>query len=217
MLFFRRKPKPVLRVHIEEGNSFKWGANFKNTARMRVTGTGHLISVGDDFTLKGTVIITGRDNRLLIGSNCDWRGSITIKGNGMTISIGNHSSSADSSLLAFEGCDLTIGKWCMLSRKIEVRTSDAHSVIDRSTGQRTNPAGSVVIGDHVWIGLGSIVSKGALVPSDSIIGALSFVSGRFHEEGVILAGVPAKVVKTGITWDRKRKDKFSSTEMAYWK
>lgn len=64
----------------------------------------------------------------------------------------------------------------MFSRKIEVRTTDAHSVIDIETRSRINKAESIHIGDHVWVGLSTIINKGAVIPSDNIIGANSFVN-----------------------------------------
>lgn len=105
----------------------------------------------------------------------------------------------------------------MFSREIEVRTSDAHSVIDRSSGLRVNAAGNVLIGDHVWVGLRSIINKGARVPSDSIVGAMSFVSAEFEEEGVVIAGTPAKIVKRGITWSRSRRVHFAPDDLTNWR
>jgi acetyltransferase-like isoleucine patch superfamily enzyme len=105
----------------------------------------------------------------------------------------------------------------MFSRKIEVRTTDAHSVVDRQTRRRLNPASSVTIGDHVWVGLGAVINKGSSVPADSVVGAMSFVNRSFEEEGVILAGIPAKVIRTGITWNRGRNARYTQEELDFWK
>ncbi|OAP40271.1 hypothetical protein ATB98_02195 [Sinorhizobium saheli] len=90
-------------------------------------------------------------------------------------------------------------------------------MIERASGKRVNSPGSVSIGDHVWVGLGAIISKGSSVPADSIVGAMSFVNGKFDEEGTVIAGVPAKVIKRGVTWSRVRKKRFSPEEMDGWK
>lgn len=55
------------------------------------------------------------------------------------------------------------------------------------------------------------------MPSDSIVGAMSFVNRQSDEEGVVLAGSPAKIVKRGITWNRSRRDKFTREQMDHWK
>ena len=110
-----------------------------------------------------------------------------------------------------------IGRRCMFSRKIEIRTSDAHSIVDRETGRRLNGAGSITIGDHVWVGLGVVINKGASIPADSVVGAMSFVNRSFDEQGVVLAGTPARVVRRGITWNRGKKKRFTREQLEYWK
>src|SRR5690606_7167657 len=103
------------------------------------------------------------------------------------------------------GCDVLIGSHCMLSREIEIRTSDSHSVLDRRNLKRLNMPASVTIGDHVWLGLRCIISKGATIPDDTIVGAGAFVNKPFDEPGIVLAGTPAQIVKRNITWQRRRK------------
>jgi acetyltransferase-like isoleucine patch superfamily enzyme len=86
---------------------------------------------------------------------------------------------------------------------IEIRTGDSHSILDMS-GNRINPSSNVVIGNHVWVGSRVIILKGAQISDFSIIGAGSIVSGEFPDTNVILAGVPAKIVKDNINWKRER-------------
>jgi acetyltransferase-like isoleucine patch superfamily enzyme len=191
------------------------GSRFDGTAKLR--GSGNLLRIADETSFSGSVVIGGQGNRLLIGARCDYNGKIFIKGFGQTVVFGDDSAAADVTILCAEGTDIRIGKWCLLSRSIEIRSTDAHSLIDRETRMRTNPAASVEIGDHVWIGVGVIIAKGAAVPADSVVGARSFVNGRFDEEGVVLAGAPASIVKRGITWHRARKPRFSAAEMNHWK
>ncbi len=45
--------------------------------------------------------------------------------------------------------------------------------------------------------------KNSKILSDSIIGYNSVVSGRFKDKNIVLAGNPAKIVKTDINWDRR--------------
>ncbi|MBO3758410.1 acyltransferase [Ciceribacter sp. L1K22] len=105
----------------------------------------------------------------------------------------------------------------MLSRYVEIRTTDAHSVIDRKTGERLNLAGPVTIGDHVWIGMGAIISKGVTIGDDNIVGARSFVTKSFVGSGTIIAGAPAKVIKSGVTWSRLLRKRYSEAEMEAWR
>ncbi|PKA39950.1 hypothetical protein CWR43_30235 [Rhizobium sullae] len=191
-------------------------ANIRGKIAVR-SGDENALVVGEKSKFSGTIVVSGNKNRILIGSNVDFRGDILVKGDGQTVSIGDHSTTVGVYILCQEGCDVSIGRRCMFSREIEVRTTDAHSVIDRSTGNRLNKPASVAIGDHVWVGLGSIINKGSNIPADSIVGARSFVNGTFEEAGVILAGTPARVVKRNITWNRSRKANFTVEEMDSWR
>ena len=58
------------------------------------------------------------------------------------------------------------------------------------------------IGDRVWIGRDVQVLKGTVLHSESVVGACSVVSRAFDEGNCVVAGVPARVVKQGIRWDR---------------
>jgi acetyltransferase-like isoleucine patch superfamily enzyme len=60
-----------------------------------------------------------------------------------------------------------------------------------------------IIGDHVWIGVGCKILKGVLIGQDSIIAPQSVVLAGKYPEKVLLAGIPAKVIKTSIDmWSR---------------
>jgi len=209
---------PLFRNEFTAGNTFINDGAEALKGRVFVTkGTGNVLTIGKATKFRGSVEFQGNNNKVLIGENCHFRGDIIVKGDGQTVSFGDHSSTVDVYLLCQEECDVHIGKWCMFSREIEIRTTDAHSVIDRVTRKRINPAQSIRIGDHVWVGVGAIINKGAIVPSDCIVGAMAFVNGQFDEEGTIIAGTPAKIVKRGITWNRSRRDMFSRAQMNHWK
>lgn len=208
----------VFKNEFTDNNEFRDMGAAKLSGKIKIRrGAGNILELGRGTIFNGTVEISGDNNRVIIGDNCHFRGDILVKGNNQTVSIGNHSTTVNVYILCQEGRDVTIGKWCMFSREIEIRTTDAHSVIDRETKKRLNTPASVVIGDHVWIGVGAIINKGAVIPSDSIVGAMSFVGGKFDEEGVIIAGAPGKVVKRGITWSRDRRAKFTDEEIDHWK
>ena len=182
-----------------------------------LTGQGNQIVVEAASTFSGTLEIQGSDNIVRIGKHCSIRGKIVVKGRNQRVTIGDHTTFVGVYLLCIEECNIEIGSHCMFSRDIEIRTSDAHSVVDRASGRRINLPGSVRVGTHVWIGVGALVSKGASVPDDSIVGAHSFVNGTFDEQGIILAGAPARIVKRGITWNRSRKKAFTERELDHWR
>ncbi len=169
-----------------------------------VAGESNRLDLGSGGKLAGLqVTVKGSRNRLMIGDDCILNGRIIIKGDAQMVRIGARTSFQNVSVYSVEGCDVTIGEDCMFSKRIEIRTSDSHSIIDRATGLRLNRPGSVTIGDHVWIGLEAVVSKGVRVPDNSIVGAKSFVNKSFHEPYVLIAGAPAAIIRRNVDWDRR--------------
>jgi acetyltransferase-like isoleucine patch superfamily enzyme len=175
----------------------------------KIRGTNNGIVLGKGARLTGYVEIRGANNRIIFGDGVRFSGKIFVKGNNQTFMIGAGSSLRRAFVVMQENCDITIGEQCLFSRDVEIRTSDAHSLIDAETGRRINPAASVTIGNHVWVGAHVFISKGAAIGSDNVVGAMSFVSGEFPETGVVIAGVPAKIIRRGVNWHVERRSRFA--------
>ena len=210
-------PTPRLNVDAAPGNVVDSTLLAHGQGDIVVMGTDNEVNFGASTKFKGSIEIRGKNNRVLFGPGSVMRGRILVKGNNQTVSIGEQTTFQSAYLLCNEGCDITIGRWCMFSRDIEIRTTDAHSVVEKSTGLRLNAPASVVIGDHVWVSVGVFISKGVQLAADTIVGAHAFVNGQFAEEGTMLAGAPARVVKRDVTWHRSRKRKFSNEELSAWR
>lgn len=124
--------------------------------------------------------------------------------NNTTLQIGENFScrGATFALDDEENKKVIIGNDCMFSNGINIRTSDGHSIYNIETKEIINIGQDIIIGNHVWCGVGSTILKGSKIPDNSIIGAKSLVNKRFKDENIIIAGQPAKIIKTGINWDR---------------
>ncbi|WP_196488015.1 acyltransferase [Burkholderia pseudomultivorans] len=90
---------------------------------------------------------------------------------------------------------------CMLSWGIQVRTTDSHAIFNIDSGLNINPADSVVIGPHVWLGFDSVIQKGVTIGAGSIIGARSIVTGDVPDY-MAVAGVPGRIVRERVCWTR---------------
>ena len=99
-----------------------------------------------------------------------------------------------------EPSKIIVGSNCLWSNGT-VTTSDYHSIVDASSGLRINASQDVIIGDRVWCGLDFLILKGVQIGHDSVLAAKSVLTRGSYPTNVILAGNPAKVVKTDITWD----------------
>ena len=60
------------------------------------------------------------------------------------------------------------------------------------------------VDDHVWLGQSVTLLKDTHIPRDCVVGAHSLVGKKDFFPNSIIAGIPAKAIKSGITWDEKR-------------
>ena len=155
-------------------------------------------------------IVCESNNRLIIHPhNRQTFASISLEGNNELI-IGASTTMANVRLWLpnSPNTKIIIGKDCMFSYDIEFRTGDGHTVYDINTHEALNPSEDIIIGNHVWIGRGSTILKGANIPSNCIVGANSTVNKKFNKENCIIAGLPAKIIKENINWDRRAPHNF---------
>lgn len=54
--------------------------------------------------------------------------------------------------------------------------------------------GKIKVGNNVYIGNNTLIMPGVKIPNNTIIGAGSIVTKSFMQEGVIIAGNPAKII-----------------------
>lgn len=84
-----------------------------------------------------------------------------------------------------------IGDYVRFAMNVGVLSSN-HDLYDHNKSH----AAPIVIGDYSWLGMGSIVTAGVTLGPRTIVAAGAVVTKSFPEGFCVLAGVPAKVVKT---------------------
>lgn len=104
-------------------------------------------------------------------------------------------------LTTAEAVKVSIGKDCMLSDRIQIRAEDSHAIYDVETGQIVNVSKDVFIGEHVWLGYQSTILSGTRIKNGSVVGFGAVVKGSYPNN-VVIAGVPAKVVRKNVAWER---------------
>ena len=173
---------------------------------IKIAGRNNRLIVGHNVELTNCEIrINGEGNVISIGDDVRYRsGKIyLLYGQGQHICIGPETTVEGAYLLVDENASIDIGHDCMLSTDIIIRTGDKHSILDASTGTRLNPSRDIRIADRVWIGRDVQVLKGTVLQPESVVATRSLVTGVFNEGNCVLAGIPARVVKRGIKWDRR--------------
>lgn len=83
-----------------------------------------------------------------------------------------------------------------------IQTTDHHNVYDLKTNKLLNQDNNVIIGSHVWITRNCDIGKGSVIPDGCIVAIKSFVNKKFEEPNCILGGLPAKIVKRNIRWEK---------------
>lgn len=176
-------------------------------ARFKIKGINNSMSFGSACTLRHTNIeISGSNNKIHFANNVKVYENlkILIESSNCIINIENDVTIGSAKIqLGEKETKVSIGADCMLSRDITINTSDFHSMIDLNQNVRINPPKNVKIGNHVWIGNGVYINKGAFINDDSIVAAKSVVPGKHFEKNSLIGGVPAKLIKSDVTWDRK--------------
>lgn len=123
-------------------------------------------------------------------------------GAGSRVVVGDKTASTwGASLDSRNGGFIFVGEDGLWGGHIRVNTDDMHAIRDKETGRRLNAFGGTVrIERHVWLAENVYVLGGAHIGKDCVIGARSVVKGVLPAASVC-AGSPARVVRTGVTWD----------------
>ncbi len=174
--------------------------------KIHSTGTDNTVIIEDFSQIKDcTVRIYGSHNTIVIGHHAALTGvTFHIEDDHNEIRIGHHTAlSSDTHLATIEGTKIQIGDCCLFSSNIHFQTGDSHSVLDQN-GKRINPSKDIVIDDHVWIGTNVTCLKNVYVAKDSIVAATSTLTKQYEQANSVIAGVPARITKSGVNWDTRR-------------
>lgn len=150
-----------------------------------------------EVTVGGSGRFSGQAGECFVGEN-------TLLRIGREFSInGNYRITLNAST------SIIIGDDCMFSYDVNMRSNDGHSIFDVVIRKNINSCDdinknrSIVIGNHVWVGERAFVLYYTQIDDGSIIGAMSFVKNIKVPNNCIAAGIPAKVIKRNITWNRE--------------
>jgi acetyltransferase-like isoleucine patch superfamily enzyme len=92
---------------------------------------------------------------------------------------------------------LQIGNHVFIGWNCTILDDDLHHL--NYADQRVQNHG-IRIGNKVWLGCNVTLLKGSIIPDGCVVAANSLVNSKFDIPNTLLAGSPARVVKTNITW-----------------
>lgn len=153
-----------------------------------------------------TTIRINSNSQITIGFNSDIRNLLVrMEMKNLMISIGNNFRiyQGEFVITGSRGVKIQIGNDCLFSSHICLRADDGHTIYDNKTNKILNHSKRIVIGNHVWLGNGVHILKNAVIPDNTIVGTKSIVNKPFEDTNTVIAGIPAKIVKKNINWDRR--------------
>lgn len=127
------------------------------------------------------------------------------KKRGMTIGDNTH---LFSRIITGEPYLISIGHNCTISTNVSLITHDASIGAIRGRDIHSDLCGKISIGNNCFIGDKSVIMYGVSIADNVIVAAGSVVVKSIKEPGVIVAGVPAKVIGTVEEFCEKYKYNF---------
>lgn len=183
-----------------------WKTQIKIKGKINLLGTLNLAKIRIGFH---TVPICNHDEPTAIyisrNSEVSFVGSAHI-GRGSKIVVNPHANLIIGDNFAISACSqifchkkVIFGNDIQFSWDCLVMDSDTHEIYDEE-GIIKNPPKEIIFGDKVWIGCKCIILKGAVIPSNCVIGASSLVCNSKLTPNTIIAGSPAKSVNHISGW-----------------
>ena len=141
-----------------------------------------------------SMLVMADDSHLIVEGSFDiYSGAKIYVNKGATLKLGSGYINHNLNLSCFES--ISIGKGVVISENVTLRDSDDHYIVS-SLRPMTQP---ITVGDHVWIGMNATILKGVRIGNGAIIAAGAVVT-KDVPENALVGGVPAQVIKTGVSW-----------------
>lgn len=196
---------PLAPYEDDAGNRIEYDGPPSESVQITFRGSHNVARVhADAHARKLRIDFNGSNGTFELGSNPQKRGftgGVRV-GQDAVVRVGHGVSSTSGVIIsAVEGVTVDIGDDTMFASHNQVRADDGHPIFDVRTGKRVNVASSIRIGPHTWLGSGAVVLAGVEIGEGSVIGVNSVVT-RSLPNNVVAVGVPAKVTRTDIAWER---------------
>lgn len=175
-------------------------------SKIVIEGLNNLIKIEKSNLKRLKIGIYGKNNILEIHNNCLIRDlNIIIQGNNLKLIINENCDIGGAHIVcAGDNSSIKIGKNCLLAAGIEIRNNDGHTILQDD--QVINKSKDILIEENIWICQNVKILKGADIGANSVIALNALVLDGKYDKNVILAGIPAKVIKRGISWSKEMPD-----------
>lgn len=130
-----------------------------------------------------------------IESRCSIYGPLTIRPLGACRNIHIGAKTFINTEIRFGAPEapVKIGKRCQIGPRVCFETV-SHGLQVNEQGRRGSSSKPIIIGDHVWIGCGAIITGGVTIGDNAVVAAGAVVI-KDVPAGAIVGGVPAKIIR----------------------
>ncbi len=178
----------------------------------KLVGDNNQVKIAPSVRLSGQVTIYGNDNLIEIGEGCLLKGNIEIghqnsnfagPAENCRLTIGQRVFMGKALVrMSEDNTTISIGDNCAIAEGTKIMCTDVHSILDLD-GHLLNLAQKIEIGNHVWIGYDAKIMKNTAIADNCVVAAGAIVTKSFTLQNALIAGVPAKIVKHNIVWDKR--------------
>lgn len=153
-------------------------------------------------TGRRTKIRLGEKARLRLGANLSvCRGAYFSVWDNSWIEIGRGTYIGNDVFIS-SSCGLRIGEDSLIGLGTKIMDYDGHPIYlsEPSTSPvRGGQKAKITIGNRVWIGFQCLILKGVTIGDGAIVASHSVVTEDVPANAIV-AGNPARVIRTGVTW-----------------
>jgi len=156
--------------------------------------------VGKKFRADGDIPLISGSGKIIIGDNVRIgnRSAWFVISNlykDPTLIIGNNTSINYCVVISAE-CRVEIGNNCVIAGETKIFDNNSHGLDYKNNREMTkDDVAPIIIGDHVWIGMGSLILKGVTIGKGAVVAANSVVTKNIPPM-TLVGGNPAKIIKT---------------------
>lgn len=176
-------------------------------------GFNNKVKIHETFVANKLRLSVGNGCSIVIdeGANCT-NSYIDVNSDNIRVNIGKRVAFNNAQIFAAgePNLEISIGDRTIFAIGVVIRVNDRHAIYDISSGKVLNkPKSGVKIGKHVWLGQDVFIMKDVEIPDGCIVGARSLVtSSSGFKENSVIAGVPARTLRTNVAWDIRTVNEF---------
>ncbi|MBN2980608.1 acyltransferase [Cohnella algarum] len=191
-----------LNEYSDQYNNHIFGRFQAVNSKIIFKGVNNKVIIGKNTILRDcTIVFLSNDGVCMVGECSQYRGKIFI-GSNCTVNIGNHLWVTNNCCITTaEDTSVEVGHDCMFASNNMISTHDYHPIYNVKNGERINKSKSIKIGDHVWLADRAVLLSGSNISNGSIVGHSAVVKTRIPNN-CIAAGIPARIIKRDIAWDK---------------